>query len=164
MQATCHCSGNIPPRHPQSSGREVSSRNLGSHGSSGCPNYSGGPGRLCLNASFPKEAERMVEEALDDCCEQAALCPLCPASPGRAAAGPLPSPNSFLLPFYDPELPPIHLPARAAASPHPMPARPGGMGKRCGRRGSLRMKLQEEGGNSIEPISWKDAQDIHWNW
>lgn len=71
----------------------------------------------------------MAEEALDVCCEQAALYPLCPVSPGRAAAGPLPSPNSFLLPFYDPELPPIHLPARAAASPHPMPARPGGIGE-----------------------------------
>lgn len=37
------------------------------------------------------------------------MCPLCLASPGRAAAGPLPSNSSFLLPFDDPEPPPIYL-------------------------------------------------------
>lgn len=45
--------------------------------------------------------------------------------------------------------------------PHPAPCLPGlgGWGKGCGLRGSLRVKLQEEGGDSIEPITWKGAQD-----
>lgn len=93
----------------------------------------------------------MAEEALDVCYEQAALCPLCLASPGRAAAGPLPSTSSFLLPFDDPELPPIHLPGL------------GRWGKGCALRGSIRVKLQEEGRDSTEPITWKGAQDIHCN-
>lgn len=83
----------------------------------------------------------MAEEALDVCCEQTALCPLCLASPGRAATGPLLSSSSFLLIFDDPELPPIHLPGL------------GGWGKGYALRGSLRVKLQEEGRDSAEPIT-----------